>query len=308
MSAEPDEPAAIDPRGEAIAVAALVLVTRVLIALFFYQMVGASEFSEDVRIQRMMLADPFAPFLGRASALSAYPPLLSPVVSLFAAPLRLLFGPFLAFRFALVIWETLTALLLWAGLRRLGVPPGERRLALIAWITLPTVWITTAIMAQDEIIAALFAAGMLYFLAHDRPIPALVTAGFAVVTAKLFFILPAAALVVAWRGDRFWRRALAAFIPVLLIYGWVVAAAILNGGDLPLVGYRPPTLGVSFWIILHEQIALDVDIARNDDGDARAGDAGGEHERASGRGVVGALAGRDVRGDVVHRDRVGGRA
>ena len=232
--------------------------TRLIILAAIAILVRGREFADDVWRHLAMIGEPLNPLLGRvAQEVSMYPPLMGIMETFVASPLLLFLPEFYAIRLTFLFYETLAAVFFMLALQRYVPDPQRRLLPMLAWIFLPMGWITSVVMAQDEVIAAFFMALAFYLLSLGRWAAAVIVCGIGVVAGKIFLLFPLTALVLFGRGMRLPLRAVAGLAPVVLTYGWIYIVTYLRGGHAPLVDFAPSSgCGVNLWASLLQNPAI----------------------------------------------------
>lgn len=235
----------------------LLALTRAAVLLLLYHATGGREFTDDVGVIYLPMLDaPLAILAGEASAFAHFPPLLP----LFLAPAQLLrpFLPdFVALRALFAGYELLAWPLVWLVLCRTVRGTAPRRLLGLAYIASPMTWITSVVMCQDEVVSLVFAAGIVAALATERRWPALVLCSLAVCAAKVFFLVPLAALILAPSGSARLRglaaRAALALGPIGLVYGLASLARWTGERGVAIAGFDPPIMFcIGLWTALSQ--------------------------------------------------------
>lgn len=234
-------------------------------------LVSGDEFTNDIPVHLGLIETPFDPLLGLTDQLvgareenAPYPPLLGLVEAVPAYPLQLVLPDFYAFRLTYIVYEVLAAGFFWLALRSIVADPRLRHRAALAFIVLPMGWVTSAVMAQDEVIAACWVALALWLVASGRHRGALVACGVGIVAGKIFLAVPLLALVVALPVGRLWTRAAIGIAPAVVVYGWVVVASSLRGRDAPLLDFTPTNeFGVNAWVLLTDYLNITDAAAKN---------------------------------------------
>ncbi|MGH9867790.1 MAG: hypothetical protein ACREAA_06465 [Candidatus Polarisedimenticolia bacterium] len=239
-----------------------VLVSRVAILGLLAWFVHHREFTDDVTMHMDMAHSPMGPLLGRTVAPS-HPPFMSLLLSLVAAPLSVVMSDFLAMRLTSIVYEAAAAFVFGLlathvyGLRLFWSP------ASLAFLAMPMGWMTTAVMAQDESIGALFVMAVVWLTARGQADAALVTCGLAVSAAKIFMLGPLAALVILLPHRTLIHRAMLGGIPALVPYAWVYGATMLSGNPMPLVDFTPSAqYSVNLWVMLAGEHGMHHETAR----------------------------------------------
>jgi len=240
-----------------------VVVSRGILLALLGRMVHGREFTSDVEMHMEMVRQPLYQFLGQLPQHAQHPPLLGLMEAIFAWPLGQVMSDFYAIRIAFLLYEGLMALFLVATLFHLELEPRIRRWVLAGIVVLPMGWMTTVVMAQDEIVGAFFMALVLWLISSGRARAALVTAGFSVVAAKIFLVVPLLALVALLRAGRLPSRVLAAFTPIVVVYLWVYGASVARGGAMGLAGFVPQAyFGCNLWVLLIDAFHISSAVAR----------------------------------------------
>lgn len=248
----PDERLDARPVAHEVAfVAGAVLVTRLLLLLVVGALTHGREFTDDAPMLMGLARHPFEILSGITANYGQHPPFLGVLEAIVALPARAVLPDFYALRVAFAIWESIGAGFAWLALRALIPDVRVRRWAGVALVVLPIGWMTSVVMVQDEVIAATWVAAVVWLLATKRASAALVVAGAGVVAGKIFLGVPLLVLVLLLRVGSLVRRAALAFGPIVVVYGWVVTAALARGNDVPLLGFDPDAkFGVNLWVLL----------------------------------------------------------
>lgn len=224
---------------EILYAAGAVLLTRLVMLLALGRLLGGQEFSKDVSIHLRMASAPLRPFIGNGGMDSPMPPLLSLIEAVPNTLLLRLLPEFYAVRGSVILFDVLTVIVLVIALRAWAMPSRGRFRALAVYVALPAVWMTSVVMAQDEVVSALFAAALVWAIGARRPLAAILIAAFGVLSAKIFFVIPLAGLVLLLPWRNFWWRAAIGAAPLVVVYGWVIGAAVRAEGKVPLVDFAP---------------------------------------------------------------------
>jgi hypothetical protein len=208
-----------------------------------------------------MANNPFLFFIGDIHNFDQYPPLLPILEALFYKPLSLFFSDFFATRLMFITYELMLAVafffLLDACFEEIALSK------LIAFAVTPMMWMSSVVMAQDEVIGALFLCASLAFAINGRLITGILIASLGVVAGKIFMIFPLGILVFCQGQSTFTRRVTAAAIPMGLIYGLICIDRLMEGNSLPLIGFTPQAnFGVSLWVIIFERLPFDLPTLR----------------------------------------------
>ena len=236
--------------------------SRMLILLAVSAGTHRHEFCNDVAMHMGMLRSPLAVILYKFPQWEQNPVLLPVVEAIFGYPLQLFLSDFVTLRIVMIIWEVLAGWLFFQLVDVLNLEGKRRALCLIAFLVLPTGWITSAVMAQDDPIATCgFLLPLLLFL-RGKIKWALVASGIGFVAAKIFVALELLDFIgISKRRDRLVNAAIG-ISPIMLIYGAVAIHRRLHGYPPPLLGFRPnPHYGTNFWIILRRYAGLNLHYA-----------------------------------------------
>ena len=235
-------------------VAALaVLLSRLVLIFVLAWVTGGREFSDDVGMHYDMAARPLQLLVGQTASHGQHPPLLPVLEWALLAPLRSLFGDFVAIRVGFALAEAVLAGIL------VGVftSTRTRRLTAVGLLLSPMLWMSSSVMPQDEIIAAAMLAGVLALVKRNKLRTALLLCGVGAAAAKIFLVMPLLALVVALSRPPAWQRVALGFGPPVLILGLTGAAALAGGQPLPLSGFTPhASFGVNAWTFVLDDISV----------------------------------------------------
>ncbi len=233
---------------EATAWMAAVVVSRLLLLLVLDRVLGGREFADDAMMLLGMADAPLELLRGQTGRYGQHPPLLSLALAAATQPLRGMFTDFVALRAGLVLYEALLVGFTALALQDLLPNTTHRRWTLLAVVALPSGWMTSVVLAQDETFAAALAAATFWLAVRGRGWAALILAGVGVVAGKLFLGVSLMALVVVLPQGTLFSRACVGAAPVALVYGWVTLAAWLQGAPPPLVGFHPGAeFGINAW-------------------------------------------------------------
>ncbi|MGQ0617945.1 MAG: hypothetical protein ACT4PW_13305 [Acidimicrobiia bacterium] len=230
--------------------------SRLMLLAAVVAFTNSEEFTEDAPMLAGLALHPFDVLAGHTATYGQHPPFLGLLVAVVFVPVRALTSDFVALRLSFIVWEAVAAGLAVAAVDAVFDDPGRRRWARLGLLVLPMGWVTSTVMAQDEVIAAAFVAAALWLVAIERPRAALVVAGAGVLAGKIFLLVVVAVLVTGLRCATARRRAALALAPVVVLYGGCVAAAAARDQPLPLVSFDPdPFFGVNAWV---EALARDL--------------------------------------------------
>lgn len=224
--------------------------SRILLAIALGAALKWADPSDDVSFQLVYASRPGV-LLGlepvaQGEYLPPFPPLLPVVLFLISVPAKAIggliasgAGAFLAMRLGYALFEGLGLWATRASMRKAGVGPRATLLASFLWLIAPVGWMSASVMCQEELVGVAFAGLMVWLVVTRRVGLALLAAGFGVVVAKVYFLVPIAGLIVAgpWTIRELARRAALGFGPIALTYAWVIPA---TGG----VGFASFTPGV----------------------------------------------------------------
>lgn len=227
-------------------VAVAVITTRAVLAVVLWGVTGGSEFTSDVRMWVEVASEPWGILRGDPVAHPQHPPLLPPLIAAVLGPLSAVLPTFLAIRLTMGTWEAIAAALTVHAVR--DRDPRVRDAVAWLWIASPVGWVSSALWAQDEAIAAACWALVVALTARGWWAAAAVAAGLAVVAGKAFLAVPALAWCAAGGGAAGVQRAVLAAVPVVAVY----AAGTLGGAGVGAVAsFRPGNaFGVSVWSLM----------------------------------------------------------
>ena len=188
------------------------------------------------------------------------PPLQPLLEAVIGWPLQWCIVPnFFTLRLVMISYEAAAAAGFYWLVSDLIMSPPKRVLCLAGFLALPTGWMTSVVMAQDDPIGATFVLVALLLAIRGRLIGALLLCGTGVLAGKLFLGLEVIALLAFCRKSTFILGSLAAFGPILGGYGLLTIHRLANGFPLPLVGFRPdPYFGTNFWMLLAKYYHVDL--------------------------------------------------
>jgi hypothetical protein len=245
---------------------AALAVSRIVLLLVLVHLTNGREFTDDVPLHLSMMQEPMQILLGTHPENAHFPPLLPLVESAIGQPMLAVFGPFVALRLAYIVTELAAFASTWA-LLGMTCAPAARRLLAATWIIAPATWMTSTVMAQEEMISMLCFALMSLLLLRRRVLSAILVCSVGVLVAKIFFLVPLLALVVSppprsFRGLAL--RALLAGAPIAAVY---VPATIIwhrAGLGLPLATFSPPVeLSTTFWAVAPRWTSLSLDAIKH---------------------------------------------
>ncbi len=239
--------------------AGCLLLSRLLLLAALYAITGGHELSNDTPMHMGMIRQPLSVLLHSIPEYAQNPPLLPFLETVAGYPLQLRLNDFLSLRLVMIGYETVLGLLFFLLLNALKLPAGHRRLCLWGFLLLPMGWMTSVVMAQDEVIAAVafVLPVLLWVRGYERA--AILACGIGVIAGKLFIGVELLSLI-ALSDSRTWiRRACLGFSPVVLTYGVMTLYQLSTRHPLPLVGFRPdPSYGINFWIVLKTYANVDL--------------------------------------------------
>lgn len=239
------------------------LISRLLMLGILAWVVGCQELSDDVDMHMDLIRAPFEILSGNTTFYGQHPPFLPVFESLTGWPFQLFLKDFYAIRIMSIVYEGLTALFFWLVLLEMCVVKRTRWFLLIAFFAMPACWMSSVIMAQDEVIGAAFLTAIFWLVTRRKSTQAIALCGFGVVAAKVYLIVPLLALIIINRKRSIWVRLVAGFGPIFLVYGWVWFLTWLHDVPPPLISFIPSTRNsVNLWPYL-------VDMWNLTDGEAR---------------------------------------
>ena len=134
-----------------------------------------------------------------------------------------------------------------------------RLLLASAYLLLPSQWMSSVVMAQDEIIAFVFILAILACLAGRRYSAALLVAGFGVAAGKIFILLLLFPLLALLPSPKLWKRLVIGVTPVALAYAMQFLGAFTWVDQVPLASFHPAApFSISFWTWLTPLLGLSV--------------------------------------------------
>src|SRR5262249_36645570 len=150
-----------------------------------------------------------------------------------AWPLQLFLPDFLSLRLTMIAYETFLGGVFYLLLATLGLTERQRRVCLAAYLLLPMGWMTSVVMAQDEVIAAVaFRLPLLLFLT-GRQSAAIVLCGIGVIAAKIFIGLELLVLIALADRRRLVWHVVIGFAPIVAVYGLMSLHSLVHGLPLP---------------------------------------------------------------------------
>ncbi len=216
--------------------AAVVVVTRLALVAILAAATHGADYADDPAMHLQMTAHPLVILRGDTLEFGQHPVLLPVVEWVLFRPFRWA-GAFWSVRLGYLVAEAVLAAalvaLLWDGTERTA-----RRVAVLA-VASPVFWMTSVVMAQDEVIAAAFLAAALALWVRGRLTAAVAVLGVGVAAAKVFLLLPLLALVVLGPAVARWRRALLGGALALVPYAVAAVEARRRGYPMPLSGFEP---------------------------------------------------------------------
>jgi hypothetical protein len=245
---------------EGLAFAGLVAMTRLLLLGLLGWLVDGKEFTDDVVMHMDMVRTPVQSLLG-TSRWDQHPPLLALFEALFAWPFQLLLPDFYAIRLCYIVYEVLAAFFFWLAVRALFPDARFRRQVVLSFVLLPMGFVTTVIMAQDEVIATLFMTAILWLLATGRKQSALLVCGLGVGAAKVMLVFPLIAMMLFLRLRNLAYRLLLGTLPVALVYG---ISLIRQLHEPTVLSFAPPAaFSISAWVLLSHYFGINTSTARS---------------------------------------------
>ncbi len=255
----------VTPVHRMLLLAAAFILSRIVIVLIVGLLVGGHEFTDDVNEHMMMVRNPFGALLGQSDPYTTqHPPLLGAAEAIFSYPLQLFMTDFYAIRISYAIYEALCAVFFWLTLCRLVESPKVRLWCMLALAAFPVGWMTSAVMAQDEVIAAFFLVLVMWLTTLGKPKTALMVCGFGVAAAKIFLFLPLIVLIAGSAKRSTWlKHSLAGLSPVVIVYAWTFLITKLHTGGAPVVDFVPKNaFGANIWVVLCNEPVISPGFAR----------------------------------------------
>lgn len=204
----------------------LLCAAQIGISLSLWRVTRGREFSSDVAEYDLYLADPNLLFRSQHEQPTVGGKVAAPFLPwMLALPYRVVSAvapPFLALRGTMIFWSALGAGIgWWVALRHSG-PPYSRleRGALILLALLPVGWIASAVLTQDDAIAAGWSGLCVLLWRRFGAWGGFVAAALAMWFAKPFFVLYFLALWIAYPRERV-RLTLAGTAWVALLLGFI---------------------------------------------------------------------------------------
>ena len=249
LANDPSNSARLDIR-EGLIFSLVLLISRVALLLVLAKLTGASHFTNDSAFHLSMSQHPLEVLQATNHDTAHFPPLLPVFESSVGYLYQQIFPPFYSLRLLFITFELVAFVLVWRVLS-LVFSSSTRRLLAGLWIVMPMTWISSTVMEQEEMLSAAFCAGIVLLILRGRLNAAVVVCSLAVVSAKIFFLVPLLALVVGPSlkpTGSLIHRALLAAGPILLVYGIAMSIWIPKGVDFPLLSFTPPAaFSTTFW-------------------------------------------------------------
>ena len=228
----------------------ILVAARIACLIAFHQFTAGAEPTDDVLHHYSMMRNPLQILLATSVENEQFPPLLPLVESVFALPFMMFFEPTIAARLAYITMESVAFAMVWPLLGAVW-PTHVRRWLCGAWIVAPLAWMTSVVMAQEEMVSAIAFSSICLLVLRRRLLAAILICSLGVVAAKIFFLVPLLALVAGPRCASFrtlFVRVLVAATPVAVVYAITTYFRLQAGQGLPLAGFSPPAvLSVTFW-------------------------------------------------------------
>ena len=240
--------------------------SRLALLSFLLLMTHGHELGNDVSMHMAMVRSPFAVLLYKVPAYEQHPPFLPFLESAIAFPLQTVFSDFVSIRVLMITYELGLGFIFYRLMTRLSLSSSRKGFCLCAFLLLPTGWMTTTVMGQDDSIGACgFLLPLLLYISSRKRL-ALLLAGVGVVAAKLFFILELICLVPLTtlsssrqRAGNILESAAIGFAPIFLVYGAISIERLTHTQPLPLLGFRPdPYFGTNFWMVLQRDAGFNL--------------------------------------------------
>lgn len=234
---------------------ALLVASRVVLLAALALLTGRREFTSDAVMHWHSATEPFYILLGLDARDAHFPPLMPVLLAAAVAPFRAL-GPFLALRAGFALVELAAWPVVWTLLRRHVRDARARRWLAAVVVLSPGIWMATVVMAQEDIFSLLIGAVAAGLILSGRMRWAAFACGVGVVAAKVFFLVPLLAVVVApgrLSVGAVVRRGLAGAVPIIAAYGVAGYFWWRNGMGFPLGDFQPPVdPSQSFWLLVYE--------------------------------------------------------
>jgi hypothetical protein len=236
-------------------------ISRLALLALLWFITGGREISNDTSLHMEMVRSPFFMFTGNENP-DLFPPLLPLMEAWLAYPLQTFLPDFLALRLTFIFYEVLLAAMFYRATDQLGFDMARKGWCLIAFLALPMGWMTSTVMAQDEVIASCLTLLPILVTIGGWPIAGLALASFGVLAGKIFITLVLLVLFVACREGSLTLRILAACGPLVLVYVPISVMRWMHRQPPPLLGLRPdPYFGTNFWILLKHYFGLNLEMA-----------------------------------------------
>lgn len=235
----------------------LLLALRLLMLVALWLLTGGHELSNDTSMHMGMVRHPLSVLLGTYPEYQQNPPLLPFLETTIGYPLQLYLPDFVSLRVVMIVYEALLGALFCQLLIVLRLGDRQRHLCLIGYLLLPMGWMTSVVMAQDEVIAATAFLLPLLLLATGRERGAILACGIGVIAGKLFIGLELLTLIALSSRRRLARNIAIGFAPIFIVYGLMTLHRLQHGLPLPLLGFRPdPIYGTTFWMLLRNHAGV----------------------------------------------------
>lgn len=235
-----------------------VLLSRSLLLIFLGAALDGREFTDDIDMLQEIARHPLQLLTGETKY-AQHPPLLGVVEWIFFEPVDLFTNDFYNLRIVLIFYDVVAAALLWLALNGSEVTRRERILLGLTYLILPSQWMSSVVMAQDEVIAAAFLVGVLLCVSKGQNISALLVASLGVAAGKIFIILPLIALILLLPTPSIVKRLVLGSLPMILAYGVQFFSTVTRIEDVPLASFQPTApFSVSLWVWLSLLLNLNV--------------------------------------------------
>jgi len=229
---------------------------------------GGRHFTDDWEQQLGFLDDPFQILLVHEGKGAPYYPPLQPLLTwLLATPFSGWLPTFYTIRCFSIVGELAAWPLLWALIAHAVAAPRMQRLLALTYVLMPIGWVTTSVFAQEETLSLLFLSAVLLLAWTGRLRGAILLAGIAAVSAKIYFLIPLLALVMAppLRPARklAGRIALAA-APIVVVYGIVTVRLWITGKSSALMQFTPHGVhSTSIWVLIRAWLGLSLETTKS---------------------------------------------
>jgi hypothetical protein len=236
------------------------LISRLFLLILLGSFVEGREFTDDVDMLQDIARHPFMLLIGH-SKYAQHPPLLGLTEAVFFTPVDAFANNFNNYRFTLIVFELIGGAVFWfaLSLHPETVTPRMRLLLGSAYVLLPSQWMSSVVMAQDEIIAFVFILAILACIAARRYSAALFVASLGAAAGKIFLILVLFALLALLPSPKLGRRLFIGAAPLTIAYAVQFLGAFTAVDQVPLAAFHPAApFSISIWTWLTPLLGLSV--------------------------------------------------